>query len=43
MCHWVEPMEGAVGEAKGVMFFRNRNGLGMPAAKLPVPVGKAES
>ncbi|KAI9679209.1 MAG: Oleate hydroxylase fah12 [Caeruleum heppii] len=28
-CQWVEPMEGAEGEAKGVLFFRNRNGLGM--------------
>ena len=34
MCHWVEPNEGAEGEAKGVMFFRNRNGLGVPAAKV---------
>lgn len=34
MCHWVEPTEGVEGEAKGVMFFRNRNGLGVPAAKV---------
>lgn len=27
-CQWVEPSEGAVGEGKGVLFFRNRNGLG---------------
>ncbi|RDW64087.1 putative oleate delta-12 desaturase [Coleophoma crateriformis] len=29
-CQWVEPSEGAVGEGKGVFFFRNRNGLGTP-------------
>jgi omega-6 fatty acid desaturase (delta-12 desaturase) len=34
MCQWVEPMEGAEGEAKGVLFFRNRNGLGLPPAKM---------
>jgi len=28
-CQWVEPSEGAVGEGKGVLFFRNRNGLGV--------------
>jgi omega-6 fatty acid desaturase (delta-12 desaturase) len=33
-CQWVEPTEGATGEAKGVFFFRNRNGLGVPPAKL---------
>lgn len=33
-CQWVEPNEGAEGENKNVMFFRNRNGLGMPPAKL---------
>jgi len=33
-CQWVEPMEGATGEEAGVMFFRNRNGLGMPPAKM---------
>ncbi|KAI0136183.1 oleate delta-12 desaturase [Xylariales sp. AK1849] len=27
-CQWVEPSEGAQGEGKGVLFFRNRNGLG---------------
>ena len=37
MCHWVEPTEGTEGEAKGVMFFRNRNGLGMPATKQAPP------
>jgi omega-6 fatty acid desaturase (delta-12 desaturase) len=29
-CQFVEPSEGAEGEGKGVVFFRNRNGLGIP-------------
>ncbi|EKD13586.1 uncharacterized protein L3040_008996 [Drepanopeziza brunnea f. sp. 'multigermtubi'] len=33
-CQWVEPSEGAVGEGKGVFFFRNRNGLGTAPLKL---------
>lgn len=33
-CQWVEPNEGAEGEAKGVLFFRNRNGLGLPPARM---------
>jgi len=33
-CHWIEPSEGAKGEGEGVMFFRNRNGLGVPPTKL---------
>ncbi|KAM4054314.1 fatty acid desaturase domain-containing protein [Hirsutella rhossiliensis] len=28
MCQWVEPSENAQGAAKGILFFRNRNGLG---------------
>lgn len=40
MCHWVEPSEGARGEGKGVFFFRNRNGLGVPAQKLAAPMAK---
>lgn len=28
MCQWVEPMQNATGEGEGVLFFRNRNGLG---------------
>jgi omega-6 fatty acid desaturase (delta-12 desaturase) len=40
MCHWVEPSEGAQGEGKGVFFFRNRNGLGVPPQKLAAPVAK---
>lgn len=27
-CNWVEPNEGATGENAGVLFFRNRNGIG---------------
>jgi omega-6 fatty acid desaturase (delta-12 desaturase) len=33
-CQWVEPSEYATGEGKSVLFFRNRNGLGVPPAKL---------
>ncbi|KAL2268251.1 hypothetical protein VTJ83DRAFT_3097 [Remersonia thermophila] len=36
-CQWVEPVEGAEGPAKGVLFFRNRNGLGVKPAKIPAP------
>ena len=35
MCQWVEHSEGAVGDGKGVLFFRNHNGLGVR------PMGKA--
>ncbi|KIW99491.1 uncharacterized protein Z518_11230 [Rhinocladiella mackenziei CBS 650.93] len=37
MCQWVEPMAGTTGEDAGVLFFRNRNGLGMPPTKSPRP------
>lgn len=33
-CNWVEPVEGAEGEGQGVLFFRNRNGLGLPPASM---------
>ncbi|CZR50788.1 probable oleate delta-12 desaturase [Phialocephala subalpina] len=33
-CQWVEPSQGAVGEGKGVLFFKNRNGLGAPPMHL---------
>lgn len=33
-CEWVEPMEGAEGKDAGVLFFRNRNGIGLPPAKM---------
>lgn len=38
-CQWVEPSEGAQGDGKGVLFFRNRNGNGVPPMKLATPVG----
>ncbi|KAI9699263.1 MAG: Oleate hydroxylase fah12 [Candelina mexicana] len=31
-CQWIEPCEGA--EKEGVLFFRNRNGLGVPPQKI---------
>jgi len=34
MCQWVEPSEAATGEGKSVLFFRNRNGLGVPPMKI---------
>ncbi|KAL0467994.1 fatty acid desaturase domain-containing protein [Neurospora intermedia] len=34
-CQWVEPTEGAEGKGKGVLFYRNQNGLGVKPAKLP--------
>ncbi|OTB07482.1 hypothetical protein M426DRAFT_53543 [Hypoxylon sp. CI-4A] len=37
MCQWVEPSEGAQGEGKGVLFFRNTNGLGTKPAKMSPP------
>ncbi|KAF2156198.1 hypothetical protein K461DRAFT_221463 [Myriangium duriaei CBS 260.36] len=33
-CQWVEPSADAKGEGKGVLFFRNRNGLGTPPTKM---------
>lgn len=33
-CQWVEPSAEAKGEGKGVLFFRNRNGLGTPPMKI---------
>ncbi|KAI0021707.1 fatty acid desaturase-domain-containing protein [Xylariomycetidae sp. FL0641] len=40
MCQWVEPSEGATGEHKGVLFFRNTNGLGTKPTKMS-PQGSA--
>lgn len=37
-CQFVEPSAGTEGEAKGVVFFRNRNGLGIP----PVPLAEKD-
>lgn len=39
-CQWVEPSEGTTGEENGVLFFRNRNGLGVPPQKLKAPGAK---
>lgn len=36
-CQWVEPSKDAEGEGKGVMFFRNRNGLGVPPVIMAAP------
>lgn len=36
-CNWVEPNEGATGENAGVLFYRNRNGLGPKPAVLKAP------
>jgi omega-6 fatty acid desaturase (delta-12 desaturase) len=33
-CQWVEPSKDAIGEGKGVLFYRNRNGLGTAPLKL---------
>jgi len=33
-CQWVEPNQDAQGQNAQVLFFRNRNGLGVPPAKL---------
>ncbi|KAI9834450.1 MAG: Oleate hydroxylase fah12 [Phylliscum demangeonii] len=30
MCQWIEPNVDAQGEGKGILFYRNRNGLGAP-------------
>ena len=35
-CSWVEPSEGAVGEGKDVLFFRNRIGRGVKPAEMKV-------
>lgn len=42
-CQWVEPSEGAKGEGKGVLFFRNRNGLGVKPTKLADPATQKTS
>ena len=38
LCRWVEPSEGAQGEGKGVLFYRNNHKNSTPAAKLNPPV-----
>lgn len=34
MCQWVEPSAEAEGAGKGILFFRNRNGLGTKPATI---------
>lgn len=34
MCQWVEPSEGATDAGKGVLFFRNHNGIGTKPMKM---------
>jgi omega-6 fatty acid desaturase (delta-12 desaturase) len=41
-CQWVEPSEGTEGEEKGVYFFRNHNGNGVPPMKIPAPTAVSE-
>ncbi|KAI9803489.1 MAG: Oleate hydroxylase fah12 [Sarcosagium campestre] len=36
ICQWIEPLEGAQAENKGVLFYRNRNGRGLAPAQLKV-------
>lgn len=36
-CQWVEPSEDTQGENKGVLFYRNRNGLGTRPQKMAPP------
>jgi len=36
-CQWIEPSEGATEVGQGVLFFRNRNGLGVKPLKLAPP------
>lgn len=33
-CQWVEPSEGAKGEGKGILFYRNHNNIGVKPAKI---------
>jgi omega-6 fatty acid desaturase / acyl-lipid omega-6 desaturase (Delta-12 desaturase) len=40
-CQWVEPSEGAEGEGKGILFYRNRNGLGVSPQKMSAPKASA--
>jgi omega-6 fatty acid desaturase (delta-12 desaturase) len=37
MCQWVEPSKDAQDAGKGVLFFRNKNGLGTKPLVLPKP------
>lgn len=42
-CQWVEPSEDAQGEGKGVLFYRNRNGLGVTPQKIKASLGAAKN
>ena len=42
-CQWVEPSVDAEGEGKGVLFYRNQNGLGPQAASLKAAEVKVAS
>ena len=42
-CQWVEPNEGAEGDGKNVLFYKNRNGLGVPPNKLSAPCQEQKS
>ena len=42
-CQWVEPCADAVGKGKQVLFYRNRNGVNIPPAKLPKTEVQAQS
>lgn len=37
ICHWVEPSANAKGEGQSVLFYRNRNGAGVPPVKVAPP------
>ncbi|KAL9106217.1 MAG: hypothetical protein Q9227_008750 [Pyrenula ochraceoflavens] len=39
-CQWVEPNGGATGEDAGVLFYRNRNGIGLPPKKMEKDAAK---
>lgn len=39
-CTWVEPSEGAVGEGKDILFFRNRIRVGVPPAVIKAKGGE---
>ena len=42
-CQWIEPMEGAKGENANVLFYRNRNGHGVPPANLKKALQREET
>jgi len=42
-CQWVEANEGAEGENKGVLFYRNRNGHGVTPNKIEKPANYDEA